>query len=227
MMAAYSGFKTMGTAAPLPRCVAAQNLPGSVGVHSGDIDGDGRVDIVAASEDTNQIVWLRNNGAQPPTFEQRTVSSGPPPPPGQDFAKAVFVADIDHDGDFDVVFASEQQNKIGWFENTGRGSSFTEHVIATDMLHAKSVWAEDIDWDGDLDILATAAESGKVTLYENRRGKPVTFVTHMINSGAMGAHSVTVADMDRDGDLGYSLGIARRQQSAALSQPSLASHRLV
>ena len=67
------------------------------------------------------------------------------------------MADIDDDGDLDVVFASEQQNKIGWFENVGRGSSFTEHVIATDMLHAKSVWAEDIDWDGDLDILATAS----------------------------------------------------------------------
>ncbi len=216
-------FQNNGDGSAFTVRVAAQNLPGSVGVHSGDIDGDGRVDIVAASEDTNQIVWLRNNGAQPPTFEQRTVSSGPPPPPGQDFAKAVFVADIDHDGDFDVVFASEQQNKIGWFENTGRGSSFTEHVIATDMLHAKSVWAEDIDWDGDLDILATAAESGKVTLYENRRGKPVTFVTHMINSGAMGAHSVTVADIDRDGD--WDILSASRDDNKVLLYPNLASHR--
>ena len=216
-------FQNNGDGSAFTARVAAQNLPGSVGVHSGDIDGDGRVDIVAAAEDTDQIVWLRNDGAQPPSFEQRTVSSGPQPPPGQDFAKAVFAADIDDDGDLDVVFASEQQNKIGWFENRGRGSSFTEHVLATDMLHAKSVWAEDIDWDGDLDILAAAAESGAVALYENRRETPVTFATHIINTGALGAHSVTAADMDRDGD--WDILSASRDDNKVLLYPNLASHR--
>ena len=216
-------FQNNGDGSAFAARVAAQNLPGSVAVHSGDMDGDGRIDIITAAEDTNQIVWLRNNGAQPPAFEPRTVSSGPQPPPGQDFAKGVFVADIDDDGDPDVVFASEQQNKVGWYENSGRGSSFTEHVIATDMLHAKSVWAEDIDWDGDLDILATAAESGVVALYENRRGTPAAFAAHVINGGAMGAHSVTVADMDRDGD--WDILSASRDDNKVLLYPNLASHR--
>ncbi len=216
-------FENNGDGSAFAARVVAQNLPGSVAVHAGDIDGDGRMDVVAAAEDVNQIVWLRNNGAQPPAFEQRTVSSGPQPPPGQDFAKAVFVADIDDDGDLDIVFASEQQNKIGWFENVGRGGSFTEHIVATDMLHAKSVYADDIDWDGDVDILATASESGVVALYENRRGSPVNFAAYVLNGGAKGAHSVTAADMDNDGD--WDVLSASRDDNRVLLYPNLTSHR--
>jgi WD40 repeat protein len=216
-------FENNGDGSGFAARVAGQNLSSSVAVHAGDIDGDGRIDIVAAAEDTNQIVWLRNNGAQPPSFEQRTVSSGPPPPQGQDFAKAVFAADVDDDGDLDIVFASEEQNTIGWFENNGRGASFSQRVIATDMLHAKSVYVEDIDWDGDLDILATASENGIVALYENRRGKPAIFVPYVINGAARGAHSVTAADMDGDGDL--DVLSASRDDNSVLLYPNLASHR--
>jgi hypothetical protein len=216
-------FENNGDGSYFAPRVAAQNLPGSVAVHAADFDGDGRVDLVAAAEDVNQFVWLHNNGAQPPAFDLRLVSSGPQPPAGQDFAKSVYAADIDRDGDADVAFASEQQNKIGWYENTNRGGAFVEHIIATNMLHAKSVYVEDVDGDGDADILATAGESNVVALYENRRGRPVTFVPYVINGGARGAHSVTAADMDRDGDL--DVLSASRDDNSILLYPNLASHR--
>jgi hypothetical protein len=216
-------FANNGNGSSFAAHVAAQNLAGSAAVHSGDIDGDGRIDIVAAAEGSNQFVWLRNNGAQPPLFDLRPINSGLPPPPGQDYAKAVFAADIDGDGDLDVVFASEQENRVGWFENTGRGTAFTAHVIATDMLHAKSVYAVDIDRDGDLDVLAAAAASNTVALYENRRGQPVTFATHIVNNAVLGAHSVIAADIDRDGDL--DILAAARDSNSVLLYPNLASHR--
>ena len=59
----------------------------------GHFDADGYLDLVGASEDTNRIVWYRNNGARPPTFEARAIRNGPAPPGNMDYAKSVFAAD--------------------------------------------------------------------------------------------------------------------------------------
>ena len=216
-------YENNGDAGSFAVRLAAENLPGAAAIHTGDFDNDGRTDLVAAAEDSNQIVWLRNGGGQSPAFEPRLVRNGPTPPEGQDFAKAVFAADLDRDGDTDIVFASEQQNQVGWYENLGRGAAFTEHIIANDMPHAKSVYAADLDRDGDVDILATAAETGVVALYENKRGAPVTFTTYTVQVGSLGVHSVTAADMDGDGDL--DILSAAREANSVLLYPNLASHR--
>lgn len=216
-------YENNGNAGSFAARVAASNLPGAASVHAGDFDNDGRIDLVAAAEDGNLIAWLRNGGEQPPTFAARLVRNGPTPPQGQDYAKAVFAADIEGDGDVDIVFASEEQNQVGWYENLGRGGSFQEHVIAVDMAHAKSVRAADIDRDGDMDILAAAAENGVVAFYENKRGAPVTFTSHVVNVGALGAHSVAAADMDDDGDI--DLLSASRDNNSVLLYLNLATHR--
>jgi hypothetical protein len=216
-------FENNGNADSFAVRLAAENLPGAAAVHAGDFDSDGRTDLVAAAEDSNQIAWLRNGGGQSPAFELRLVRNGPTPPTGQDFAKSVFAADMDRDGDTDIVFASEQQSQIGWYENGGRGASFSERIVAGDMPHAKSVYAADIDRDGDTDILATAAETGVVAFYENKRGAPLSFAAHTISVGSLGAHSVIAADMDRDGDA--DILSAAREANSVLLHPNLASHR--
>jgi hypothetical protein len=139
-------FQNNGDGSAFAARVAAQNLPGSVGVHSGDIDGDGRVDIVAASEDTNQIVWLRNNGAQPLLSSARSAVG--PSRHWRDFAKAVFVADIDDDGDLDVVFA-RKQNKMAGLKTPARAVFYGACLPPTCCAKA---YGAGHDWDGDLDI---------------------------------------------------------------------------
>ena len=47
-----------------------------------------------------------------------------------DDAQSVYAADVDGDGDMDVLSASYSDDKIAWYENDGSGS-FTEHVIST------------------------------------------------------------------------------------------------
>jgi hypothetical protein len=44
-------------------------------------------------------------------------------------ALSVFAADMDRDGDLDVLSASRDDNKIAWYEND-RSQTFTEHVIS-------------------------------------------------------------------------------------------------
>ena len=45
-------------------------------------------------------------------------------------AASVYAADVDGDGDMDVLSASKNDDKIAWYENDG-SESFTEHAIST------------------------------------------------------------------------------------------------
>ena len=65
----------------------------------------------------------------------------------------VFAADMDGDGDMDIVSASYNDDTIAWYENNGAADpSWTATDIATSADGAVSVFAADMDGDGDMDI---------------------------------------------------------------------------
>ncbi len=56
----------------------------------------------------------------------------------------MIVADLDHDGDLDVVANGWRQNTLEWFENYGNQSfSFTPRVIADAIMRVMSINAVD------------------------------------------------------------------------------------
>ena len=75
-------------------------------------------------------------------------------------------ADVDGDGDLDVLSASNFDNKIAWYENDGL-QSFTEHTISNNAGGASSLFVEDVDGDGDLDVLSASSTDDKIAWYEN------------------------------------------------------------
>ena len=112
-------------------------------------------------------------------------------------ALSVHAADLDGDGDTDVLSASYGDNKIVWYENMGRGR-FTPHTISTAAKYASSVYAADLDGDGDTDVLSASYGDNKIAWYENMgRGR---FTPHTISTSAKYARSVYAADVDGDGD---------------------------
>ncbi|MCP4965979.1 MAG: hypothetical protein GY926_12175, partial [bacterium] len=107
-------------------------------------------------------------------------------------------ADVDGDGDMDVLSASPYDDKIAWYENDGAGN-FTAHTITTAADDATSVTTADVDGDGDLDVLSASINDDKIAWYENDGAE--NFTAHTITTGADAATSVTTADVDGDGDL--------------------------
>lgn len=157
-----------------------------------DLDQDGDMDILCSGWDNSatlsEIAWWENNGSQ--VFTKRVVSSV------MDQAPFVEAADMDLDGDYDLIGCDETTGEVYWWSNGG-DQVFTAHLIDGQFNLAHTVLARDIDKDGDPDILASACTSGLQAWYENK-GTGV-FEKHPMENLA-GAIWLDMADFDRDGD---------------------------
>jgi len=161
-----------------------------VSVFAADVDGDGDIDILSASNNDNKIAWYQNNGSQ--NFTARTISTLAAG------AKDVFAIDVDGDGDMDVLSASQGDDKIAWYENDG-SQNFSERVISTEADSAYGVFAADMDGDGDLDVLSASRNDHKIAWYENDGSQ--NFTERVISTTAYVAFSVFAADVNGDGHM--------------------------
>ncbi|MDP8208721.1 MAG: FG-GAP-like repeat-containing protein [Candidatus Electryonea clarkiae] len=126
------------------------------------------------------------------TFTEHTIA------PFFDSAHSVYAADIDGDGDMDVLGAASRADDITWWENDGE-QDFTEHTIAPDFDGAYSVIAADIDGDDDMDVLGVAYVAREITWWENDGEQE--FTEHTIAGNFSGPRSVYAADIDGDSDM--------------------------
>ena len=116
---------------------------GAQSVFSIDVDSDGDMDIISASYYDDKIAWYKNNGAINPTFTSINISTN------ADGATSVFAADMDNDGDIDIISSSGDDDVIAWYENDGAANpSWSAADIATSADGAYSVFAADMDSDG-------------------------------------------------------------------------------
>ena len=168
-------------------------------VHLADVDSDGDMDIIVTSQNDDQIRWIENNNGNASSWTARDISSQPDAPQG------VFAADIDGDGDIDIVSASKNDDRIAWHENDGASDpSFSMNTIDNTSSNgdgAQTVFAADLDKDGDIDIVAGFIANDKINWYENNGAANPSFSIHNITSSADYAFSVAVADIDSDGDM--------------------------
>ena len=180
---------------------SAQNISsgggdGNVSVVAGDVDGDGDLDVVAASGYLDKITWFENTDGEGSFGSEQLISLL------VDDARSVFAADVDGDGDLDVLSASAGDDKVAWYENTdGQGSFAPQEVISTLGSFPRSVVASDVDGDGDLDVVAASSGDDEVAWYENIDGAGTFGPQQVISTLVAGSQSVEAADVDGDGDI--------------------------
>jgi hypothetical protein len=194
-VATYSWQFTAASAAVAANFVTIDpvttSADGAYSVYAADVDGDGDMDVLSASEDDYKIAWYENNGLG--GFTAHIVNTFP-----MHGARSVYAADVDGDGDMDVLSASELNLRISWYENDG-SENFTTHTITASADGATSVYAADVDGDGDMDVLSASEYDNKIAWYENDGSEG--FTAHTITTSALGARSVYAADVDGDGDM--------------------------
>jgi hypothetical protein len=169
------------------------NIDGPSGVVTADADLDGDLDIFSSSFYDNKIAWHRNISIHKSAiFPMETLISDRVP------ITYAFTADVDQDGDLDILSASYQHDEIAWHENDGN-QNFTEHIISTTASGVKDISAEDVDGDGDSDLLVVANDINTISWYENDGNQ--NFTEHIISTNTIAPNRVTTEDVDGDGDL--------------------------
>jgi hypothetical protein len=185
---------TAGGSVWITRTIATA-ADGAHAVFAADMDGDGDTDALSASFYDNKVAWYENTAGNGSAWTTRTIATN------ASGTVSVFAADVDRDGDGDVLATWHTADTVAWYENTaGNGSAWTTHLISTTAYGAESVFATDMDRDGDTDALAASLVGGAVTWYENSAGDGSVWRPHTLSTTAAGASEVLAADVDGDGD---------------------------
>ena len=170
-------------------------LPSSWSIYVIDLDGDGNLDILVTEELESMVAWYKNTDGLGSFGPQQIITQN------LEYTRYVSAADIDNDGDMDVLATSASNDLVVWFKNLdGLGNFDTQQIISTDLDHPKMVIAEDVDSDGDLDIIIASNLDDKVTWFENLDGLGNFGSEHIISSTSQTPASVYFSDIDGDGD---------------------------
>jgi hypothetical protein len=159
-----------------------------------DIDGDGRNDVAAAMEGDTTVqvfhapTWKRSN---------LIIFVGDFRYPRADDFK---LADIDGDGDIDVVTrlgkgpSDDSAGIAVWCENLGSGDKFVQHLIGESPEYVKDFVVRDFDRDGRLDVAMRMDSRTQIWLQESGGKWTEVLLKHPAHEG------MEAGDLDGDGD---------------------------
>ena len=188
----------------------ATTADGARDVYVSDLDNDGDLDIVSASTFDDTIAWYENDGAANPTWTATDISIS------ADGASSVFIADMDSDGDLDIISASRFDDTIAWYENAG-GNHFnstkdslenalnagTSVTITTTSASNSYVKSNDItSGDGDITLntnLDYTDGSGRLTL--NAANEIEISNSYTLKSGSGGLELISSAGLTGSGSI--------------------------
>jgi hypothetical protein len=159
----------------------------------GDIDGDGRNDVVAVMEGDTTVQVFRA-----PMWKRSTLITftGDYRYPRADDFK---LADIDCDGDLDVVTrlgkgpSDDGAGIAVWCENFGAGK-FVQHLIGNSPEYVKDFVVKDFDRDGRPDVAMRMDSRTQLWLQESGGKWTEVLLKHPAHEG------MEAGDLDGDGD---------------------------
>jgi hypothetical protein len=174
----FQPFKQLGTS------------KGPTWIAAGDFNNDGILDLAVTTTSNTVDILLGNGDGAFQTFDPLELSSGTP--------ESVTVADLDGDGNLDLVVACYASNAVGVLLGNGDGSFLPIELYAAGAGPI-AVTTADLNMDGIPDLVVTNLTGNSLSLFEgNGDGTFLPLPGYSTTSGSEPAASV-VADLNADG----------------------------
>ncbi|MBM4073659.1 MAG: hypothetical protein FJ271_32770, partial [Planctomycetes bacterium] len=163
----------------------AGGSPGPNGVALGDLDADGKLDLVVV---VNNQEEYSNTPVALTVFRNTSASGNIAFAPGFNLAteipRSVAIADLDGDGKPDLVVPSRANNVLAVLRNTSAAGELTANSFSPAINFSTAsgplgVVAADFDSDGRTDIALANTSTGTASVFQNsiKSGQTITFGT--------------------------------------------------
>ena len=111
-------------------------------------------------------------------------------------------ADVDGDGDPDIVSAAYRADDVSWWENVdGSGTNWSRHTVSNGVDGVRSVYVADVNGDNNPDVIGASYGADDVLWWQNMDGSGLQWRAHTVDFNFNGARAVCAEDLDADGDV--------------------------
>jgi len=179
-----------------PLHVIDRELNGIHGMWTGDVNRDGRKDLISDSimgpTFPKSLAWFEAPSSKQGLFQRRIITKG-----GADGRPHYLdFADLNADGRGDLLVGDSGGHTFMWWENNeSTDQPWTKHAIAKEN-GATNIKAADVNGDGKPDAVASCGHGKGVFWFEGPDWKK-----HEIDADFADPHALAVGDFDQDGDL--------------------------
>ncbi|MEB3356695.1 MAG: Ig-like domain-containing protein [Synechococcales bacterium] len=155
----------------------------------GDLDGDGDLDALVASDESGNRIYLNTNGQ----FIESSVFLG------TGDSRDVALGDVDGDGDLDAVIVNDDSGSAVYL-NQGDGTFGSGTALASGTRN-RGVALGDLDGDGDLDAFVARRQASNLVYLNNGSGSFANSGQLLGDGSSEEGVDIALGDLDGDGDL--------------------------
>ncbi len=204
---------------PLQFDVRLLAVDANEGIAAGDIDGDGKLDLVAGR------YWFRNGDWAPRPLRNIDDWNGYVQSNGD------YLFDVDGDGRLDVIAGSFIPTKVHWYRNPGDeglrlGQQWEQHLLVdTGATANEGQLLEDIDGDGNLEWIVNSWKTDTPMIVwrlvpkasspsETESGQAAYEIKRQV-IGRTNGHGIAIGDISGDGRKDILVGSGWYEQPAS------------